>query len=111
MSIKSKGRTLGRMVRRITGLPLPICMKVGKMVAQGVCHWDLPKKFPTHFQTQYWQCGDKCCGSTRYTLTGPKGSISDDWGFGERSITSEYEFYLHRKNNPPGTPFYPQRRS
>ena len=34
MSIKSKGRTYGRMIRRCTGLPLPVSMQIGKMVAQ-----------------------------------------------------------------------------
>lgn len=97
------------MVRRITGLPLPICMKVGKLAAQGTYAGDFVAKLPTYFKAEGWQCGDRCCGGTRYTLTGPKGSIESDYGFHEEDITKEYAFYLHKQNNPPGTPFYPQK--
>lgn len=81
------------------------------MVAQGACSWDFVKKFPAHFKMEGWECGGDCCGGTRYTLTGPKGSIVGDYGFGEGEVSKEYDFYLHTKTSPPGTPFYPQRRA
>lgn len=107
MSIKSKGRTYGRKVRRCTGLPLPICMKIGKMVAQGASAYQFVEKFPTYFKAEGWQCGDRCCGGTRYTLTGPKGSIEGDYGFDEEDIRKEYFFVQNRKNGE--VVVYPRR--
>lgn len=34
MSIKSKARSLGREIRKATGLSLPIAMRFGRMIAQ-----------------------------------------------------------------------------
>lgn len=96
MSIKSKGRTYGRQIRKCTGLPFSVCMKIGKAVAQGMWCGDLTKKFPTYFKLHHWECGDKCCSGTSYTLTGPKGSINGQYGFSEEDIRKEYHFIAQK---------------
>ncbi len=101
MSVKSKGRRLGRMIRRITGLPLPTCMGIGKMVAQGKDEYDIEQKFPAHFTRSMWRCGDGCCSGSKFALKGPRGTIDAEYGFGERDITYEYGFIKANHIKPP----------
>lgn len=89
MSIKSKGRKLGRMVRRLTGLPLPIAMKIGKMVAQDKNAEDIQIKFPDILTIKQYVCGDKCCSYPIYTLTGPRDNFQANYFLNERAITTE----------------------
>jgi hypothetical protein len=99
MSIKSKGRTYGRMIRRCTGLPLPISMQIGKMVAQNrnftLSTFDLvtkiKEKFPEYFQATHYEQGCGCCIGMKYVLTGPKGVIKSSQSFDYDTIQEHYK--------------------
>lgn len=103
MSIKSKGRRIGRMIRTITGSPFPICMKIGKMVAQGVYEADISNKFPDVFTSTRFECGDGCCSGPRYSIAGPRGSICADYLLGESAIEKEYIRTVALRKVPLGT--------
>ncbi len=70
MSIKSKGRKLGRQVRKETGLPFPIAMRAGKLLARNRM-WELSQH--ETFQSIPFDCGLECCGPSHYAIVGPKG--------------------------------------
>lgn len=95
MSIKSKGRKIGRMIRRMTGLHLITCMHIGKMVAQGKPETDIQKKYSDIFTSHLYRCGDQCCAYTVYTLKGSKGHVSCDYSFSENALVKEYD--LHQR--------------
>jgi hypothetical protein len=99
MSVKSKGRRLGRMVRRVTGIPLPVAMSIGKRVAQGKGDYELIEKFPQYFSKESRGC--TCCGPET-TLKGPRGSIVG-YAFGEHTIVKEYDLTEKLKKVPFGT--------
>jgi hypothetical protein len=99
MSIKSNGRRLGRMVRRITGLPLPVAMKIGKMVAQSKSDFEMMEKFPGIVALQKHYC--ECCGP-QFILKGPRGSMQD-WVISENSIARELRIIEAFKKVPVGT--------
>lgn len=89
MSIKSRARRLGRMIRRITGIHLPTAMKIGKLVAQGR-ESSIKEKFPELCEV-LTKC--QCCGPT-FILSGKKGSIeSGVYCLTENSIVKEYGFF------------------
>jgi hypothetical protein len=90
MSIKSKARTIGRKIRRITKLPLPMCMSIGKMVAQRKDAKAIERKYPEHFSIEPYKCGDKCCSFDVCLLRGPNGNLSTDYDFSEWRIEREY---------------------
>lgn len=100
MSIKSQGRKLGRMIRKVTGLELPIAMKLGKMVAQSKSDHEMMARFPDVVSKEKNFC--ECCGP-QTVLTGPKGSIHD-WSISERAIAKELRIRERLANVPPGTP-------
>lgn len=86
MSIKSKGRKLGRLIRRLTGIKFPIAMKIGKMIAQDKSGQEMVKSFPQHLEFVSAQHGDCLCCSGLYDIRvkGPKGSV-----IGEGSYLTE----------------------
>ena len=94
MSIKSKTRVMGRMLRRATGLSLPVCMQIGKMVVQGKPEYEIMAKHPTIFFTRYFQCGDKCCNYPIYTLKGKTQHIITEYSFSAQNITKEYNIIM-----------------
>lgn len=99
MTIKSQGRKLGRMIRRLTGLPLPIAMSIGKHTARHGSAFDLIHKYPDII-TQEQVC--ECCGYET-KLTGPKGYIQAPY-ITSASIEKEYRIYERLKQVPMGTP-------
>lgn len=90
MSIKSKARSCGRMLRRITGLPLPIAMKIGKCIAQGKLSSDIVRKFPEVISSTVYRCGDGCCSYPRYEVKGPKSTWECRYDMTERRLNSDY---------------------
>lgn len=84
MSIKSKGRKIGRMVRKVTGIKLPTAMKIGKLIAQDR-EFELTDKFPEFCSKQKEFC--ECCGP-RTVLKGPRGSVAD-WCITESVLARE----------------------
>ena len=103
MSIKSKSRTLGRMIRRLTGLPLPDAMKIGKMVAQNKPEYDIKDKFPKIFDIHHDRSGQQCYSYSTYYLTGPKGTIEAEHSFNEMVIEKEFRISEALKKVPFGT--------
>lgn len=91
MSVKSKSRTLGRMIRRVTGVPLPICMGIGKMVVQCKYEGDIVEKFPEVVKREHFTCGDRCCSYEKYQIVGPKGILHADYRLSVENITKEYK--------------------
>ena len=85
MSIKSEGRKVGRMIRKLTGMELPIAMKIGKRIAQSKSEFDLVQEFPKNVTSRYSQCGDGCCHYSVYTLVG-KRNVSFDYGISPRDL-------------------------
>lgn len=71
MSLKSKSRSLGRTIRRLTGVKLPVAMKVAKLIVRDRAYdvsYDLLQAVP-------FTCGMDCCGPEGYYLVGPKGEF------------------------------------
>lgn len=102
MSVKSKGRKLGRMLRQVTGLPLPVCMKVGKMVAQGKSEYDIERKFPETFKIGS-NSSCECCSYPTFTMEGPKGSVEGNYYFSAACIEKEYIVTTKLRSVPMGT--------
>jgi propanediol utilization protein len=76
MSIKSEGRRLGRNIRRITGIPLPVSLRMGKMIAQDKHFSEFKEKFPDNVIHDTSFCGPgKCCVYSTITFVGPRGSL------------------------------------
>lgn len=100
MSIKSQGRRIGRMVRRVTGLKLPTAMKIGKMIAQGQGDFALMARFPEHVFKEESYC--ECCGP-QTVLKGPKGSVVDYY-ISERALAKELRIRERLSKVPFGTP-------
>jgi hypothetical protein len=48
MSVKSDSRKCGRMIRRLTKMPLPIAMRLGRMVVKRVPSYEFRDKFSEH---------------------------------------------------------------
>lgn len=98
MSVKSKARGLGRMIRRLTGLELPIAMKLGKKIIQGKDTSDLIPIFPDIVS---FIPGCSCCGR-QSQIKGPKGSIE---GFAslDNLIVREYKIKQALAKVPFGT--------
>lgn len=69
MSLKSKTRSLGRIIREKTGVKLPIAMRVAHLIVRDRA-WDIPSELLTAIP--FW-CGWDCCGNEYYALVGPKG--------------------------------------
>ncbi len=103
MTIKSRGRSLGRIIRRLSGLPLPIAMKLGKMVAQEKTESEMAEKFPDFFSMRTYRCGDGCCVYPIYTLKGKRGPFDFEYSFGEGIIQKEYEISQKLSCVPLGT--------
>lgn len=81
MSIKSKGRTKGREIRRATGLPFGVSMRAGKLLVRGrgfdIIHRTASEgktdPFAGIVHTVQFDCGAECCGIHYHKLVGPKG--------------------------------------
>jgi len=99
--IKYKARRLGRMIRRITGLPFTTCMGIGKAIAQGKYEYDIAAKYPEAYVIDSMRCGDGCCSYSNHTIRGPRGSISEQYGVGASNITREYELIAKNYIKPP----------
>jgi len=101
MSVKSKGRALGRMIRRVTGLPLPTCMRIGKLVAQCTPEFHIMQKFPGVITSR--EAGCECCSHNIYSVKGPKGTLECEYGLWEDRITKEYNITMRLRSVPMGT--------
>jgi hypothetical protein len=68
-TLKAQGRTLGKLIRKETGLALPLAMRAAKLIVRGR-EWDISSelRFP-----RYFGCGPECCGFEGWVLRGPKG--------------------------------------
>ncbi len=95
MTIKSHSRTIGRMIRRMTGIELPRAMKIGKLVAQGVFVGDIASRFP-EVTTRIDCCGDGCCSIPRYTVTGPRDRFQVEYDFSFATISREHASHQRR---------------
>ena len=84
--IKSKGRSIGRVIRRATGIPLPIAMRIGRMIAQDRYVGDIEARFPEVLSSTVYTCGDKCCSYPKFLLKGPKGVIQTEYELTETRI-------------------------
>lgn len=80
MTTKKKARALGKKIRFITGLPLPIAMQFGKLIVRGR-EWDAMTKeaLKSHIKGENFPCGASCCGFRGNIIRGPKGAV-DMWG-------------------------------
>lgn len=80
MTTKKRARALGKKIRSITGLPLPIAMRFGKLIVRGR-EWDAMEnpKLKDHIKHESFPCGAQCCGSRGPVIRGPKGAV-DMWG-------------------------------
>lgn len=76
-TMKKKGRDLGKKIRKVTGLKLPIAMQFGKAIVRGN-EWHAMQKesLKPYITHKMFPCGPQCCGSMGPVITGPKG----DWG-------------------------------
>lgn len=99
MSIKSQARKIGRMVRKVTGIKLPVAMKMGKLIAQGK-EFDLVNKFPEFVSKQTEFCD--CCGP-QTVLRGPRGSVIG-WVISESTLGREIRINERLARAPFGTP-------
>ena len=68
-TLKAQGRTLGKLIRRETGLPLPIAMRAAKLIVRGR-QWDISDEIRL---PRWFGCGPDCCGFAGYKLVGPRG--------------------------------------
>lgn len=89
MSIKSKGRRIGRMIRRLTGLELPIAMKIGKMISQKKLESEMVARFPGVMESYIHNCADGCCSYPVYTIKGKRYSLSLNYRLSEEKIAKE----------------------
>lgn len=48
MLIKKLGRRFGKAIKKVTTIPHPIAMRIGKMVAQGKADQEIGDKFPSY---------------------------------------------------------------
>lgn len=71
-TFKSQGRKLGKLIRKETGLPLPIAMRAAKLIVRGRV-WDIVSE---HRVPRFFDCGPDCCGFKGYVLSGPKGEYN-----------------------------------
>jgi hypothetical protein len=91
MSIKSEARSLGRMIRRVTGLKLPVAMALGKMVAQDKTGDEMNKKFPAQVEFKSRDTDCPCCSSEmETTIRGPRGFIVGGYQITKATITKEF---------------------
>lgn len=67
MSIKSQSRSLGRIIRRLTGNHLTVSMRLGKMIVQNKTAAEIIDAFPD--VVHYYQFAD------RYMVHGPKSNL------------------------------------
>lgn len=72
MTIKSKSRSCGRMIRSLTGMPFAIAMRLGRMIVQKRLDYDIRVKFPDHFKCEVTNCGDGCCSYLDFVLIGER---------------------------------------
>lgn len=74
--LKKKARILkGKQIRRNTGLPFPIAMRLGRaLVSEGYISYEMLKRFPEYVKDTPLPCGIDCCGATR-AIVGPRGAL------------------------------------
>lgn len=72
MTAKKRRMKLGKVIRRETGLPLPVCMTAAKMIDRDKGE-ELQWTAATEEFVQSIKCGDGCCCFGR-ELVGPRGS-------------------------------------
>lgn len=99
MSVKSKGRRLGKAIRRATGLPLPEAMGIAKLVVRER-QYDALAKFPDTVKRTETTCSDGCCYTPEYVITGPKGNIVTDYSMSYTSVLREVRTMDIFKKNP-----------
>ncbi len=85
-TVKKRARNRGKVIRRETGLPLPVCMRAAKLIERGrgcdIIYGILNTEtnvrafapiFEGVVKANYFSCGAECCGSNGYKLKGPRG--------------------------------------
>jgi hypothetical protein len=77
-------------------------MKIGKMIVQGKEYEAIEKKFPNNLSIRGEVCGDKCCYTTVYTLTG-KTSVSFDYDVSMATLKRELSIRERLAQVPFGT--------
>jgi len=87
MTAKKRRKLLGKKIRKVTGLKLPIAMQAAKLIDKGDYtvmvygrrtpdnEWRVPVEFIGLVKTAFFPCGPECCGSNGYDLIGPKGKF------------------------------------
>lgn len=100
MTIKSKSRQVGRMIRQMTGLCLPVAQKLGKAIVQEKTTSDILTKFP---MVKKRESGCDCCGTDIFTIEGPKGALQTEGLYLRvEYIEKEFLHFTAQKNMPPG---------
>lgn len=73
--LRKKERILkGKEIRRETGIPFPIAMRLGRaLISEGFISYEMTKRFPEYVKCISYECD--CCGY--YTaIVGPKGEFT-----------------------------------
>ena len=70
-TMKKRGRDLGKLIRKATGLKLPDAMRCGKLIVRGR-QWDIPDSL---CRTVPFSCGFECCGASHRVIAGPRGEF------------------------------------
>jgi len=74
MNRKVMSRKLGKLIRRETGIPLPVAMRMGKLFAR-FRDWELESNDAMRPYLQSIYSGCTCCGVIGMMIKGKKGSI------------------------------------
>lgn len=75
MSVKSEARTFGRMIRRATGVPFTVSMRMGKKVAQHAGPIELEENFKDYVTVRALSTCDCCTSEYLAVVTGSKGKV------------------------------------
>lgn len=102
MSIKSEGRTIGRLIRKLTGLSLPIAQKLGRGIAQGKTT-ELESKFSNSFKIRREVCENKCCAYSIFTVIGPNNHVECEYYISVEKLSQEMKMRAFFLAEPNGT--------
>jgi hypothetical protein len=72
-TLKKRGRDLGKIIRRETGVPLPVAMQAGKLLVRDRRYdiiYDGKSIFAGYTRSVVY-C--ECCGPDHHLLVGPRG--------------------------------------
>lgn len=74
MNRKLLSRKLGKLIRRETGIPLPIAMRMGKLFARAR-DWEIESKENLKPYVSAILSNCDCCGSIGMKIVGKKGEL------------------------------------